>query len=154
MRFCPILRQCTKIICPFLSSQFIGISNLSVTYESICFAIRYRMDGELQPIEVSRWASWISLVTLWRNVLAHCCFKNKIVVCHVMKVAWKTKKTRMIKQSPKTAFTWKDQTWLKIFYLQSQTKYSPPYYMSPIEIGLLWDKITYLKSHSKAFGSL
>ena len=30
-------------------------------------------------------------------------------------------------------------------------KYSPPYYISPIEIGLLWAKITYLKSHSKAF---
>ena len=29
-------------------------------------------------------------------------------------------------------------------------KYSPPYYISPIEIGLLWTKITYLKSHSKA----
>ena len=25
-----------------------------------------------------------------------------------------------------------------------------PYYISPIEIGLLWAKITYLKSHSKA----
>ena len=29
-------------------------------------------------------------------------------------------------------------------------KYSPPYYISPIEIGLLWAKITYLKSHVKA----
>ena len=25
------------------------------------------------------------------------------------------------------------------------------YYISPIEIGLVWAKITYLKSHSKAF---
>ena len=31
-----------------------------------------------------------------------------------------------------------------------EIKYSPPYYISPIEIGLLWAKITYLKSHSKA----
>ena len=29
-------------------------------------------------------------------------------------------------------------------------KYSTPYYISPIEIALLWAKITYLKSHSKA----
>ena len=28
-------------------------------------------------------------------------------------------------------------------------EYSPPYYISPIEIRLLWTKITYLKSHSK-----
>ena len=27
-------------------------------------------------------------------------------------------------------------------------KYSPPYYISPIEIGLLWAKITYLKSQA------
>ena len=45
-----------------------------------------------------------------------------------------------------------------MFYLTSEytysytpeIKYSPPYYISPIEIGLLWAKITYLKSHSKA----
>ena len=30
--------------------------------------------------------------------------------------------------------------------------YSPSYYISPIEIGLRWAKITYLKSHSKALG--
>ena len=29
-------------------------------------------------------------------------------------------------------------------------KYSPPYYISPIEIGLLWTKIKYLECHSKA----
>ena len=27
-----------------------------------------------------------------------------------------------------------------------------PYYISPIEIGLLWAKITYLKTRSKALG--
>ena len=26
------------------------------------------------------------------------------------------------------------------------------YYISPIEIGLIWAKITYVKSHSKALG--
>ena len=31
-----------------------------------------------------------------------------------------------------------------------EIKYSPPYYISPIEMGLLWAKITYLKIHSKA----
>ena len=32
--------------------------------------------------------------------------------------------------------------------------YSYPYYIGPIEIGLLWTKITYLKSHSMALGFL
>ena len=36
------------------------------------------------------------------------------------------------------------------FLYSPKIKYSPPYYISPIEIGLLWAKITYLKSHSKA----
>ena len=36
------------------------------------------------------------------------------------------------------------------FYYSPKIKYSTPYYISPIEIGLLWAKITYLKSHSKA----
>ena len=31
-----------------------------------------------------------------------------------------------------------------------ERKYRHPYYISPIEIGLLWAKIKYLKSHSKA----
>ena len=31
-----------------------------------------------------------------------------------------------------------------------ERKYSYPYYISPIEIGLLWAKIKYLKSHLKA----
>ena len=38
----------------------------------------------------------------------------------------------------------------KMLWIQMQALKTTAYYISPIEIGLLWAKITYLKSHSKA----
>ena len=47
-----------------------------------------------------------------------------------------------------------DVYWILMFYLPNKfscgKKYRHPYYISPIEIGLLWAKIEYLKRHSKA----
>ena len=37
-------------------------------------------------------------------------------------------------------------------YLQMRPTKTPAYYISPIEIEVLWAKITYVKSHSKALG--
>ena len=36
------------------------------------------------------------------------------------------------------------------FTVQIQALKTAAYYISPIEIGLIWAKITYVKSHSKA----
>ena len=43
------------------------------------------------------------------------------------------------------SFIW----WL---YIEIRASKTAAYYISSIEIGLLWAKITYVKSHSKAFG--
>ena len=37
-------------------------------------------------------------------------------------------------------------------YIQMRPTKTAAYYISPIEIGLLWAKITRIKSHSKALG--
>ena len=37
-------------------------------------------------------------------------------------------------------------------YVQLQAPKTAAYYISPIEIGVLWATITYVKSHSKAMG--
>ena len=37
-------------------------------------------------------------------------------------------------------------------FVQMRAPKTAAYYISPIEIGLLWAKITYVKSHSKALG--
>ena len=42
------------------------------------------------------------------------------------------------------------QSCIQNFPYTPEIKYSTPYYISPIEIGLLWANITYLKSHSEA----
>ena len=36
------------------------------------------------------------------------------------------------------------------FLYSPKIEYSPPYYISPIDIGLIWAEIIYFKSHSKA----
>ena len=38
------------------------------------------------------------------------------------------------------------------YYIEMRAPKTTTYYISPIEIGLLWAKITYLKIHSKALG--
>ena len=38
------------------------------------------------------------------------------------------------------------------FYVLMRAPKTTAYYIRPIEIGLLWAKIIYLKSHSKALG--
>ena len=38
--------------------------------------------------------------------------------------------------------------------LQMRATKTAAYYISPIEIGVLWAKVTYVKSHSKALGFL